>query len=183
MKTIVVVKNCWLSVLKAGKNLMLSCKGRFANRQMVHSKYFTVKRNGNTLIIMSNGTNGAFGEIRVNKLFIKRTFNVLRGEECGRIAFSGMSASVLKVIRIGQNMSALLRRHDNELRLEMIQGGIGCIGFGRGHFEKLQKYDLQCLEDEVFDLFEYEELMPSEEREASMNTVWMMEHPYGYVQK
>lgn len=170
--------NCIGVVMAAAKKLWLSIK----RSKELENGYFKMQRIGNTVKVESKGIGNGFGVIYIDKSYIRKTFQVMRNDACDEFDFCGLSASTLRSVRIGQSMSAILRRRDCQLRFEMIQGGNGCLGLGRKENEDEQRTALLSLEVGALQLFDAEELRVSMS-DVRARTTWAMEHPYGYVHK
>lgn len=165
-------------ILKSLKGL----RKYFKRSEKIKNDFFVMQRLGDTLRIESKGLAGGYGEIHIDKAAIRKTFRTLKREECSPWMYCGLSASSLRYARIGQCMAAILRRRDDRLSIEMVQGGRGSISFGYQQSEVYQKVALINLERSALELFSEEELV-ERKIEAEVFTAWALEHPYGYVDK
>lgn len=182
MKTFV---NCEKKITEIGVGIAISFKKivmSLKRSKELENNYFKMQRIGNVVRVESKGIGGGFGEIYIDKTYLRKTFRVIRNEESDENIFCGISAPTLRSVRIGQRLTAILRRRDTQLRMEMIQGGRGSIGLGRKESEDAQRNALMSLEIAALQLFNAEELKVSVIDTSSL-TPWMLEHPYGYVHK
>jgi hypothetical protein len=120
--------------------------------------YFDIKRVGNKAHVQAKQKLGSFGSLVMSKDAIDQVMRSTRSPAYDENAFFGISGNCLKDLRVGQNLVCILRRKEDQLKMEMVQGGHGILSFGDVETEMVQIRAFQELYVPLIRLFNVEEI-------------------------
>lgn len=170
------------SFLKMIFDLVLNFVNEMFNANVSNENdYFSVKRIGNYVYINAKNDLGCYGTLVVSKEAISQVMQITKTKALDESAFFGISGTCLKDLRIGQDLVCIFRRTDNQLKIEMVQGGKGTMSFGDYPIELDALLAFQQLHGMIIRLFEPAEIEST--RQLRNHTLVQLDDRYKYVHK